>query len=484
MKKVDPNVSDLFLWGEWYDIFWFHSCYVPGCAYTIQEETGYGLTTMIVEQEGNVERIYISRNEWSEIGQKYFNDILKNPNKLANSLKKIRDAAEKLTQFSISKLSADDPAVLPVVKIIEVLDKYHTYHHAVWSFGMVPNVLDLQNTVMRDYLEAWLKDHGVNQTDLPSVFQALVTPEELSSAQKEERDMLTLAMKANAEDAITNHWKKYHWLQFGWTGPILTREYFEEVHRGLVVEGKAQERLEKVQTEDAQRNEAKQVWIKKLQMPEDIQRLFRLYEKILAVKTCRMDALYLSYACIQPFLKRIAKEYFLSLDQIYALYLPWFFQMIKENNVDAHKINEIAKYSVQYFNGGTIKLYVGDEARKIIAPLKASLPPPPEVKELKGECAYPGVVKGRVCIVNRAAEMIKFEAGSILVSNATDPSLLPIMKQAIAFITNMGGLTCHAAIVARELRTPCIVGTKVASYVLKDGDEVEIDAAKGIVKKI
>ena len=58
------------------------------------------------------------------------------------------------------------------------------------------------------------------------------------------------------------------------------------------------------------------------------------------------------------------------------------------------------------------------------------------------------------------------------------------MKKAKAVITNEGGLTCHAAILSRELKIPCIIGTKNATKVLKDGDIVEVDAGKGIVKKI
>jgi pyruvate,water dikinase len=56
------------------------------------------------------------------------------------------------------------------------------------------------------------------------------------------------------------------------------------------------------------------------------------------------------------------------------------------------------------------------------------------------------------------------------------------MQKAAAFVTDEGGLTCHAAIVAREMKKPCIIGTKIATKVLKDGDMVEVDANKGIVK--
>lgn len=66
----------------------------------------------------------------------------------------------------------------------------------------------------------------------------------------------------------------------------------------------------------------------------------------------------------------------------------------------------------------------------------------------------------------------------------TSPWYLPAMKKATAIVTDEGGITCHAAIVSRELKKPCIIGTKIATKVLKDGDLVEVDANKGIVRII
>ena len=63
----------------------------------------------------------------------------------------------------------------------------------------------------------------------------------------------------------------------------------------------------------------------------------------------------------------------------------------------------------------------------------------------------------------------------------TRPEYLPAMKKAAAFITDEGGITCHAAIIAREMKKPCIIGTKIATQVLKDGDMVEVKANHGLV---
>ena len=78
--------------------------------------------------------------------------------------------------------------------------------------------------------------------------------------------------------------------------------------------------------------------------------------------------------------------------------------------------------------------------------------------------------------------MQKMNEGDILVSVATTPSIVPAMKKAAAFITDEGSLTCHAAIVSREMNKPCVVGVKIATKVLKDGDRVTINAKKGIIK--
>jgi pyruvate,water dikinase len=66
----------------------------------------------------------------------------------------------------------------------------------------------------------------------------------------------------------------------------------------------------------------------------------------------------------------------------------------------------------------------------------------------------------------------------------TTPDFMPAMERARAFVTDEGGITCHAGIVARELKKPCIIGTKIATQVLKDGDMVEVDADNGIIKII
>lgn len=95
-----------------------------------------------------------------------------------------------------------------------------------------------------------------------------------------------------------------------------------------------------------------------------------------------------------------------------------------------------------------------------------------------------GYGKGRVKIVLSRNDFNKFKDGDILVVPMTTPEFVPLMKKAAAIITDEGGISCHAAIISRELGKPCIIGTKIATQVLKDGDMVEVDADRGVVKKL
>lgn len=103
---------------------------------------------------------------------------------------------------------------------------------------------------------------------------------------------------------------------------------------------------------------------------------------------------------------------------------------------------------------------------------------------IKGAIAYKGRVRGVVKIVLSSKEQSSLKHGEILVTSMTTPDLLPAMERAAAFITDEGGITCHAAIVAREMKKPCLIGTRNATKVLKDGDLVEVDANQGVVRKL
>jgi len=131
-----------------------------------------------------------------------------------------------------------------------------------------------------------------------------------------------------------------------------------------------------------------------------------------------------------------------------------------------------------WYHNGRQTIIAGREAIRA----KKMLDTPVAESTIQGVTAYPGKVKGVVRVVLDPRHIKTFNQGDILVTGMTRPEYLTLMKKSAGFVTDAGGMLSHAAIVARELKKPCIVGTEIASKVLKDGDLVEVDATRGVVK--
>ena len=106
---------------------------------------------------------------------------------------------------------------------------------------------------------------------------------------------------------------------------------------------------------------------------------------------------------------------------------------------------------------------------------------PPGTVLVSGLAAAPGVGTGIVRILHSTAEGPSLQEGEVLVATMTNPDWVPTMRRSAALVTDGGGVTCHAAIVGRELHLPTIVGTRNATTVLRDGELVTVDGAKGVV---
>lgn len=161
--------------------------------------------------------------------------------------------------------------------------------------------------------------------------------------------------------------------------------------------------------------------------------------------------------------------------------------------VEFSALEQRKKGSVFYKNSFEDSInYIGKKAQEIMK--EFSEIPDTSMRTITGTTAHnPGTkIKGKITIITRAygdqtlmrQKMADMNQGDILVSETTDPELMEACRKASAIITDVGGMLSHAAITARELGIPCVVGTKIATQALKDGDMVEVDAQKGIVKVI
>ncbi|MDY6997532.1 MAG: phosphoenolpyruvate synthase [Actinomycetota bacterium] len=110
---------------------------------------------------------------------------------------------------------------------------------------------------------------------------------------------------------------------------------------------------------------------------------------------------------------------------------------------------------------------------------------PPQTEEhivlARGLAAAPGTASGKVRVLESPDDGVRLQEGEILVAQMTNPDWLPTIRRAAALVTDTGGMTCHAAIVARELGVPCVVGTRTATRDLHDGTTVTVNGKRGEV---
>lgn len=171
-----------------------------------------------------------------------------------------------------------------------------------------------------------------------------------------------------------------------------------------------------------------------------------------------------------------------SIDEIYSLTPHELLDLLNG------KISEEFKHTIKKRNEKSVwvisdKAYCITTDEKIVKKI-FKLMEEEESDILDGFVASEGKVKGKAKIIISEDDFHKMEEGDILITSMTRPEFIPVMKKAAAFVTNEGGITCHAAIVSREMKKPCIIGTKIATKVFKDGDLIEVDANKGVVKKL
>ncbi|MBU0707532.1 hypothetical protein KKG41_04135 [Patescibacteria group bacterium] len=182
---------------------------------------------------------------------------------------------------------------------------------------------------------------------------------------------------------------------------------------------------------------------------------------------------------------KLLKKYKIPTKYSHLVHFTEFMDML--NSEIKLSLDEFKARNMGYVSAGG-KLYVTEPFEKVLGRLgyeKQKQIIDSKIKILKGTIAQSGgVIRGKVCTLFNIQEVSKFPKGAILVSPETSPVFLPAMKKAKAIITDEGGITSHAAIVSRELKIPCMVGTKVATKVLKDNDIIKVDFKKGIIEKL
>lgn len=226
-------------------------------------------------------------------------------------------------------------------------------------------------------------------------------------------------------------------------------------------------------------------WLLTLSLEE--KKLVKLLQTVMELRDARKDPLSKFFIVAFRIAQKLFKE--IGLDEK-LIYFCTFDEIIKGKNYLLKNRKFLEKRPkgcvILVYYGGSEEIEYGmfeETKNKLEEFFLSQQTKDKDAKVIKGQAGSFGKIKGTVRIImNIAKESDKFNKGDILVTGMTRPEFISLIKKSSAIITDEGGITCHAAIVSRELGTPCVIGTKFATKVLHDGDLVEVDADKGVVR--
>ena len=326
----------------------------------------------------------------------------------------------------------------------------------------------------------------IQEDKIDEYFVVLTTCPKETYSNKEKIKLLELAAEIRNKNLINNflnkeivdkikqHSKDFIWLnQYFLTGKPYTEDEVISRLRKLV---EKDTELEKIKSKSKRDENQFNSLVKELNLSEDTVKIAKVSQEHSFARDHFIGASARIYFNFYPLFNEIAKRIGLTYEDFINLKINEIFYFIDKRI----ELDELKKGSGILLNNGKIEVYTGKDIDK----LRDEKENIEGITEIKGQIANKGYAKGRVKIFMGAYDKKEMQRGDILVSTMTTPNLSLFMEKAGAIVTEEGGLTCHAAIIAREMNKPCIIGTKIATSVFKDNDLVEVDAEKGIVRKI
>lgn len=315
-----------------------------------------------------------------------------------------------------------------------------------------------------------LKNKGIKDGELNEILMKISSPKKKNTPVLEQENLIKIKKITKQSPEKLNGLLSDHSDKFSFLG------YREPFSRGYDVKFFKQ-RLKEINNDDKKLDNKIELSFNKKERER-----IGLLQELVYFRNYRTEKLYEALYYLEPLWLEINKSLGLSSKAIGQYLLNEIEDLFNnKHKIKSSILNERkAGHGFVIFNG-QINFICGQE---LIEEKDFSTEAVKMTSEIKGMVACKGMTKGTVKIVLRASEQSKIKTDDILVTAMTTPDFLPSMKRAAAFITDEGGITCHAAIIAREMDKPCIIGTKIATKVLKDGDVVEVDANKGIVKII
>ncbi len=323
-----------------------------------------------------------------------------------------------------------------------------------------------------------------NESDFTKIFSVATAPVRPSFITQAEIELLEIAIKhPNDLKKIAHFQAKYFWLRNNFiTAQVLNVAYFKkEVAFWLKSKINLVAKYKQLKNTPFLSAKNKTLLFKKYKFSPLLKNLLKISEEFTWWQDERKKSTFLNTYLGTNFLKEMSSRRNYNLVSVKYLLPSEVETMFLKCKPDEKVLRErMCVCAFVVWRGGYYVATGNDviKLKKMMFPAKNK----DLVGDIHGLSASVGRVVGPVRVIGSAREINKVKKGDILVSVMTRPDYIIGIKKAAALVTNEGGITCHAAIVAREMGIPCIIGTKIATQVLKDGDIVEVNANHGLVK--
>ncbi|MBU1976039.1 MAG: hypothetical protein KKG59_06570 [Nanoarchaeota archaeon] len=317
----------------------------------------------------------------------------------------------------------------------------------------------------------------------------MASPAEDSYSQNEEMVFFELVKSAkkkgieNVSKEIKAFSEKYIWFPYEYVGPNVWDE--------AAVRKRIQEELKQPSEHHFIPNlhELQEKVIIDYALSDELIKLFRILHALTLLQDDRkMINSQICYYTNHVVMKRLEK--LIGIDYLLLRYLDQELLSTYIQNKDVDELNkkleERQEISIISRKNGNLMILSGRAAEDYLNTRSVELyiSDSTEITEVKGQIANMGKVTGIARVIKLSSNVRTFKKGDIIITGMTTPDFTPLIKKAGGIVTDEGGITCHAGIISRELNKPCVIGTKIATQVFKDGDKIEVDADKGIVRKI
>ncbi len=473
--------------------FHFAQIWLSSFANDLERTVGRNYRKVLCVHRGYGLKFYYGERDSDAFAKHVLGKILKNP-KFGDRINgQIRAHSKKLKQLSRT-LEPERLKKMSNAQLAQLLRTLDAVHSELYTWGWLPNAVDMFHGNFTGYLKTELGKR-LPKAEVNSALVALTATKEKSVLQQEHESFLGIvalkqrrAPAAAYERALEKHLEKYFYFKYLWLGKegVYTRGYYDaEVKKFMKSGESASELLKKENAALSGALKERSQLLKKLKLPKNVAHSFNVYAEFAVTKLFRRDAqIYWSYRMGGLFHELSIRLKVPAMDLRFSLpgELQGYLQAGVLSTAEKQLLRQRTKYCAYYLEKRVDHVVLGKDAERLERSAKQKQVA--DVSELFGQTACLGKVTGTVRIVNDVADMRKMNRGDILVSIATNPDVVPAMKLAGAIVTEQGGITSHAAIVSRELGTPCVIGTKVATKVLRDGDTVEVDANEGVVRVV